>query len=107
MSDSDDRGTRPPRPGAGASGPPGAIGKALGGDLEFEPDALLDSLMTEDEGAPMPKAPAAARTSDPPESIEPESIGKSESRGCVRMHNKDVEIVYDLLTVGSEVVIQR
>lgn len=39
--------------------------------------------------------------------IEPESIGKSESRGCVRMHNADVEIVYDLLTVGSEVVIQR
>jgi lipoprotein-anchoring transpeptidase ErfK/SrfK len=39
--------------------------------------------------------------------IEPDSIGKGESRGCVRMHNKDVEIVYDLLTVGSEVVIQR
>jgi lipoprotein-anchoring transpeptidase ErfK/SrfK len=39
--------------------------------------------------------------------IDPDSIGKSESRGCVRMHNEDVEIVYDLLTVGSEVVIQR
>jgi LysM repeat protein len=39
--------------------------------------------------------------------IEPDSIGKSESRGCVRMQNKDVEIVYDLLTVGAEVVIQR
>jgi lipoprotein-anchoring transpeptidase ErfK/SrfK len=39
--------------------------------------------------------------------IEPDSIGRSESRGCVRMHNKDVEIVYDLITVGSEVVIQR
>lgn len=39
--------------------------------------------------------------------IDPESIGKSASRGCVRMHNEDVEIVYDLLTVGSEVVIQR
>lgn len=39
--------------------------------------------------------------------IDPDSIGKSESRGCIRMHNKDVEIVYDLLTVGSEVVIQR
>lgn len=39
--------------------------------------------------------------------IDPDSIGKSESRGCIRMLNKDVEIVYDLLTIGSEVVIQR
>lgn len=39
--------------------------------------------------------------------IDPDSIGKSESRGCIRMHNEDVEIVYDLLTIGSEVVIQR
>jgi lipoprotein-anchoring transpeptidase ErfK/SrfK len=39
--------------------------------------------------------------------IEPDSVGNSESRGCVRMHDKDVEIVYDLLTIGSEVVIQR
>jgi lipoprotein-anchoring transpeptidase ErfK/SrfK len=38
---------------------------------------------------------------------DPDSIGKSESRGCVRMHDKDVEIVYDLLTIGAEVVIQR
>lgn len=39
--------------------------------------------------------------------LEPDSIGKSESLGCIRLHNADVEIVYDLLTVGSEVVIQR
>ena len=39
--------------------------------------------------------------------IAPESIGRSESRGCVRMHNQDVEIVYDLLTVGAEVIIER
>ena len=39
--------------------------------------------------------------------IDPDSIGKSESRGCIRMLNEDVEIVYDLLTIGSEVVIQR
>jgi lipoprotein-anchoring transpeptidase ErfK/SrfK len=39
--------------------------------------------------------------------IDPDSIGKSESRGCVRMHNNDIDKVYDLLTVGSEVVIQR
>lgn len=39
--------------------------------------------------------------------IEPDSIGKSESRGCVRMLNEDVEEVYDFLTVGSTVWIRR
>jgi L,D-transpeptidase ErfK/SrfK len=39
--------------------------------------------------------------------IEPDSIGRSESRGCVRMLNADVEEVYDLLDVGSEVMIRR
>lgn len=39
--------------------------------------------------------------------IDPKSIGKAESQGCVRMHNKDVAVVYDFLTVGSEVVIQE
>ncbi len=39
--------------------------------------------------------------------IEPETIGQSASRGCIRLPNKDVEIVYDLLTVGSEVVVRR
>jgi LysM repeat protein len=39
--------------------------------------------------------------------IDPKSIGKAESAGCVRMRNADVEWVYDLLTVGSEVIIQQ
>jgi len=39
--------------------------------------------------------------------IEPDSIGKSESAGCVRMQNEDVAEVYDLLTIGSTVIIQR
>ncbi|MDB5388754.1 MAG: ErfK/YbiS/YcfS/YnhG family protein [Planctomycetaceae bacterium] len=39
--------------------------------------------------------------------IEPDSIGKSESAGCIRMKNEDVAEVYDLLTVGSTVIIQR
>ena len=39
--------------------------------------------------------------------IDPNSIGKAESRGCIRMRNEDVEVVYDLLSLGSEVVIQR
>ena len=39
--------------------------------------------------------------------IEPDSIGKKESRGCVRMLNSDVEEVYDFLIVGSQVKIIR
>lgn len=39
--------------------------------------------------------------------IEPDSIGKSESAGCVRMRNEDVAEVYDLLVIGSSVKIQR
>jgi hypothetical protein len=70
MSD-DDRGTKPPgRPGAGASGTPSSIGKALGGDLDFEPDALLDSLMNEAPPSPAPAARRARTDSQPP--FEPE-----------------------------------
>ncbi len=39
--------------------------------------------------------------------IEPDSIGKAESRGCIRLLNADVSEVYDLLESGSEVVIRR
>lgn len=39
--------------------------------------------------------------------IEPDTIGKNESRGCIRMLNADVEEVYDFLVVGSEVRIVR
>ncbi|MCA9015465.1 MAG: L,D-transpeptidase family protein, partial [Planctomycetaceae bacterium] len=38
--------------------------------------------------------------------IDPTSIGKAESKGCVRMLNENVAEVYDLLGVGSEVVIR-
>jgi len=33
------------------------------------------------------------------------SIGKSESAGCIRMHNRDVEQLYTLVTVGTPVKI--
>ena len=39
--------------------------------------------------------------------IDPDSIGKAELRGCIRMRASDVEEVYDLLTKGSEVIIRR
>lgn len=39
--------------------------------------------------------------------IEPDSIGKAESRGCVRMLNADVNEVYDLLEAGAEVIIRQ
>jgi len=37
---------------------------------------------------------------------DPASITKAESRGCIRMRNEDVEEVYDMLGVGSEVAIR-
>lgn len=39
--------------------------------------------------------------------IEPESIGRAASRGCIRMRTKDVIEVYDFLVKGSEVVIRK
>ncbi|QDT30779.1 L,D-transpeptidase family protein [Thalassoglobus polymorphus] len=39
--------------------------------------------------------------------IDPDSIGKADSRGCIRLHDQDVADLYDLLTVGSEVIIRR
>lgn len=37
---------------------------------------------------------------------DPESIGTRSSRGCIRLHNDDVEEVYDLLRAGvSEIII--
>lgn len=39
--------------------------------------------------------------------IEPDSIGKAASRGCIRMREKDVIEVYDFLVKGSEVTIRR
>jgi lipoprotein-anchoring transpeptidase ErfK/SrfK len=38
--------------------------------------------------------------------IEPDSIGRDESQGCVRLRNEDVAEVYDFLSIGSEVVIR-
>ncbi len=37
--------------------------------------------------------------------IDPGSIGKAMSKGCVRMHNEDVEELYDLLAIGTPVEI--
>jgi L,D-transpeptidase ErfK/SrfK len=35
----------------------------------------------------------------------PESIGRYASHGCIRMHNEDVEALYELVPVGTEVII--
>jgi len=39
--------------------------------------------------------------------IEPESIGRNVSEGCVRMLNKDVEELFDLVVVGASKVVIR
>lgn len=38
---------------------------------------------------------------------EPDSIGRDESLGCVRMGRKDVEELFDLLPVGTKVTIRK
>ncbi len=38
-------------------------------------------------------------------SVDPNAIGKQVTAGCVRMTNKDVEELFDLIPVGSEVTI--
>jgi lipoprotein-anchoring transpeptidase ErfK/SrfK len=44
---------------------------------------------------------------------EPQSIGRAESRGCIRLDNRDVKDVYEILSVktdrstGSKVTIRR
>ena len=39
--------------------------------------------------------------------IDESSIGQQQSQGCIRLHNADVELVYDLLTEGKSTVIVR
>ena len=39
--------------------------------------------------------------------IEPDSIGKAESRGCIRMLDAHISEVYHMLSLGSEVIIQQ
>lgn len=39
--------------------------------------------------------------------IEPDSIGKMASMGCIRMHNEDVALVYELLVEGKSTVIVK
>jgi len=39
--------------------------------------------------------------------IEPQSIGKEASMGCIRMRNEDVAIVYELLVEGKSTVVVK
>jgi hypothetical protein len=65
------------RRGAGRSGSAGSIGKELGEDLDFEADALLDSLLSDDSIAP--KAPSARPGSKAPSAAPPASKSPSEA----------------------------
>ncbi len=60
MSDENDKPPAPKRPtAAGQSGSARDIGAALGGDLDFEPDALLDSLF--DDPGPLEELPPTSQ----------------------------------------------
>lgn len=48
--------------GAGRSGSAGSIGKELGGDLDFEADALLDSLLSDEPPPPSVKTPSPTQS---------------------------------------------
>jgi L,D-transpeptidase ErfK/SrfK len=39
--------------------------------------------------------------------IDPDSIGKAESRGCIRLRDQDIIEVYNFLVKGAEVVIRK
>ena len=39
--------------------------------------------------------------------IHPEAIGQQVTEGCVRLKNDDVEEIYDIVPIGTEVVIQN
>ena len=70
------------RRGAGRSGSAGSIGKELGEDLDFEADALLDSLLSDDSIAP--KAPSARPGSKSPSAAPPGSKSPSEAPPSAR-----------------------
>ena len=36
--------------------------------------------------------------------IEPESIGRQSSMGCIRMRPEDVEVVYEVLVEGASTI---
>lgn len=38
---------------------------------------------------------------------DPQSIGRAESRGCIRLRPPEIDDVYDILSVGSKVTIRR
>jgi len=38
--------------------------------------------------------------------IKPDSVGKAESRGCLRLREQDINEVYNLLVIGSTVVVR-
>jgi lipoprotein-anchoring transpeptidase ErfK/SrfK len=39
--------------------------------------------------------------------IDPTSIGREESMGCIRMRNEDVKIVYELLVEGKSTIVVK
>lgn len=38
---------------------------------------------------------------------DPSSLGKESSAGCIRMRNEDIELLYDFVTLGTEVTIRQ
>lgn len=39
--------------------------------------------------------------------IDPDSIGKQSSLGCIRLHTDDIAMVYDMLVEGKSMVVLK
>src|SRR5262245_9183745 len=88
MSGTDD-GDKRPR-GAGRSGTAGSIGKELGEDLDFEADALLDSLLSDEAPkTPHVKTSASGRPSAPGPEARPSEPPPSEGRVLHTPQNRE------------------
>jgi tetratricopeptide (TPR) repeat protein len=72
----------PKRPAPGRAGSPGSIGKELGKDLEFEPDALLDSLLFDEAPVSAVPTPRKIKLHEPAQRDYPEDevtvVGRTE-----------------------------
>jgi len=104
------------RVGVGKEGSPTAPGRYTIGNKQEDPPWFP-------EGRPMvpygdPRNPLGTRwmswddENGRPSSLgfhgtnDPSGVGGQVSEGCIRMHNEDVELLFEILPVGAEVVVQ-
>ena len=98
--------TRPPR-ACGRSGtcartPRGTTRRSIAGERGFRPSFRADRATRWAPRAIYIDAPGLIRIHGTP---DPESVGRYASHGCIRMHNEDVEQLFDMIDVGQHVIV--